>query len=62
MLQQHKLQIKSGGLTAKFFYTHEDAGNSSAAKLDGVNVFAQQPGGLLGWGVTYLNTYLGVNR
>ena len=59
VLQQHKLQIKSGGLTAKFFYTHEDAGNSSAAKLDGVNVFAQQPGGLLGWGGTYLNTYLG---
>ena len=59
VLQQHKLQLKSGGLTAKFFYTHEDAGNSSAAKLDAINVFAQQPGGILGWGGAYLNTYLG---
>ncbi len=25
LVQQHKFELKSGGLKAKFFYTHEDA-------------------------------------
>ena len=60
LIQQHKLQLKSGGLTAKFFLTHEDSGNTSIAQLDAINVANAQPGGiLLGWGGNYLNTYLG---
>ena len=60
LVQQHKLELKSGGLKAKFFYTHEDAGNTSVSQLDAVNVANAQPGGLLnGWGGTYLQTYLG---
>jgi outer membrane receptor protein involved in Fe transport len=60
LVQQHKFELKSGGLKAKFFYTHEDAGNTSISQLDAVNVANAQPGGLLnGWGGTYLQTYLG---
>jgi len=60
LVQQHKFELKSGGLKAKFFYTHEDAGNTSVSQLDAVNVANAQPGGLLnGWGGTYLQTYLG---
>ena len=60
LVQQHKVELKSGGLKAKFFYTHEDAGNTSVSQLDAVNVANAQPGGLLnGWGGTYLQTYLG---
>ena len=60
LVQQHKLELKSGGLKAKFFYTHEDAGNTSITGYDAVNVANAQPGGLEGgWGNAYINTYLG---
>ena len=60
LVQQHKLELKSGGLKAKFFYTHEDAGNTSVTGYDAVNVANAQPGGLEGgWGNAYINTYLG---
>ncbi|MEK9530517.1 MAG: TonB-dependent receptor [Flavobacteriaceae bacterium] len=60
VVQQHKLELKRGGLKAKFFFTHENAGNTSVTQLDAVNVANAQPGGLLlGWGGTYLQTYLG---
>ena len=60
LVQQHKIELKRGGLKAKFFYTHEDAGNTSVSQLDAVNVANAQPGGLInGWGGTYLQTYLG---
>ena len=60
LVQQHKLELKSGGLKAKFFYTHEDAGNTSITGYDAVNLANAQPGGLrAGWGGAYINTYLG---
>ena len=59
-VQQHKLELKRGGFKAKFFYTHEDAGNTSITGYDAVNLANAQPGGLLnGWGGIYLQTYLG---
>jgi outer membrane receptor protein involved in Fe transport len=38
VVQQHKLELKRGGLKAKFFYTHEDAGNTSITGYDAVNL------------------------
>jgi outer membrane receptor protein involved in Fe transport len=38
LVQQHKVELKSGGLKAKFFYTHEDAGNTSITGYDAVNM------------------------
>jgi iron complex outermembrane receptor protein len=60
VVQQHKLNFKRGGFNAKFFYTHENAGNTSIAKLDAINVANAQPGGIQnGWGGTYIRTLLG---
>ena len=60
VVQQHKLNLKRGGLNAKFFYTHEDAGDTSVAQLDAVNVANAQPGGIRnGWGAIYIQTLLG---
>lgn len=60
VVQQHKLELKRGGLKAKFFYTHEDAGNTSITGYDAVNLANAQPGGLQsGWGGAYIQTLLG---
>ena len=64
-IQQHKLEYKSGGLTSRVYYTKEDAGETLVAQL--MSIALQQkssyPSGATGirdgWGVTYLNTYLG---
>lgn len=66
LVQQHKLELKSGGLKAKFFYTHEDAGNTSITGYDAVNLAnaAYDPStGASGlqdaWGGAYIRTLLG---
>ena len=60
VVQQHKVNYKRGGLNAKFFFTHEDAGNTSITKLDAINVADAQPGGLEnGWAGIYIQTLLG---
>ena len=60
VVQQHKLNYNRGGFNAKFFFTHENAGNTSIAKLDAINVANAQPGGIQnGWGGIYIQTLLG---
>ena len=61
-IEQHKLEYKSGGLTSRIYYTKEDAGETLVAQLMSI-ALAQRSWGDLGiqngWGVNYLNTYLG---
>ena len=60
VVQLHKLEVKTGGLTARAFYTKEDAGNTTQSTALATSVALAQPGGIQnGWGNTYLNTYLG---
>jgi outer membrane receptor protein involved in Fe transport len=60
VVQQHKLDYKRGGLKARAYYTHEDAGDTVAGLLLGTAVANSMPGGLLdGYGTPYLQTYLG---
>lgn len=60
VVQQHKLDYKRGGLKARVYYTHEDAGDTVAGLLMGTAVANAMPGGLLdGYGAPYLQTYLG---
>ena len=60
VVQQHKLDYKRGGLNARVYYTHEDAGDTVAGLLMGTAVANAMPGGLLdGYGTPYLQTYLG---
>lgn len=59
-LQQHKLELRSGGLTARVYLTKEDSGNTYQMEAAAIGVANAQPGGILdGWGATYLQTYLG---
>jgi len=60
VVQMHKLQLKTGGLNAQFYYTHEDAGKTTQSTALGTSVALAQPGGIeQGWGATYLGNYLG---
>jgi outer membrane receptor protein involved in Fe transport len=66
IVQQHKIELKSGGLKAKFFYTHEDAGNTSITGYDAVNLAnaaydptTQATGLQNAWGGVYIRTLLG---
>ena len=60
VVQLHKLEINSGGLNARVYYTHEDSGQTTQSSALGTAIANAQPGGILGgWGATYLNTYLG---
>tara|TARA_B100000925_G_scaffold96833_2_gene70636 strand:- start:2585 stop:5536 length:2952 start_codon:yes stop_codon:yes gene_type:complete len=61
-IEQHKLEYKSGGLTSRIYYTKEDAGETLVAQLMSIALAQRSWGGLgiqNGWGVNYLNTYLG---
>lgn len=61
-IQQHKVELQSGGLTSRFYYTKEDAGDTLVAQLMSIALAQQSWGGLGiqdGWGINYLNTYLG---
>ncbi len=59
-LQQHKLEVNSGGLTARVYMTKENSGNTFQMEAAAIGVANAQPGGILnGWGSTYLQTYLG---
>ena len=58
-IQQHKLDYKSGGLSARYYYTKEDAGSTNISGLMALGLQAKQPGGVTQWLNTYLNTYLG---
>ena len=60
VVQLHKLEVKTGGLTARAFLTKEDAGKTTQSTALATSVALAQPGGIQnGWGNTYLNTYLG---
>ena len=64
-IQQHKVEYQSGGLTSRFYYTKEDAGETLVAQLMSIALQQQSsyPSGATGiqqgWGLTYLQTYLG---
>ncbi len=59
-LQQHKLEVRSGGLTARAYLTREKSGNTYQMEAAAIGVANAQQGGILGgWGSTYLQTYLG---
>ena len=61
VVQLHKLEIKSGGLTARAYYTAEDAGKTTQSSALGTSVALAQPNGIeSGWGAAYLGNYLGV--
>ena len=56
-IQQHKVEYKSGGLTSRFYYTKEDAGDTVVAQLMSIALAQQshQGAGIQnGWGQTYL--------
>lgn len=60
VVQLHKLELNSGGLNARVYYTHEDSGTTTQSSALATAMANAQPGGILqGWGGTYLNTYLG---
>ena len=59
-LQQHKFEVRSGGLLARAYITKENSGNTYQMDAAAVGVASAQPGGIFdGWGMTYLQTYLG---
>jgi outer membrane receptor for ferrienterochelin and colicin len=64
-IEQHKLEYKSGGLTSRIYFTKEDAGETLVAQLMSIALQQQSsyPSGATGieqgWGLTYLQTYLG---
>jgi len=59
-LQQHKFEVRSGGLLARAYLTKENSGNTYQMEAAAIGVANAQPGGILnGWGNTYLQTYLG---
>ena len=64
-IQQHKVEYQSGGLTSRFYFTKEDAGETLVAQLMSIALQQQSsyPSGATGiqqgWGLTYLQTYLG---
>ncbi|MEC8090349.1 MAG: TonB-dependent receptor [Bacteroidota bacterium] len=61
-IQQHKVEYKSGGLTSRFYYTKEDAGETLVAQLMSIALAQRSWNGAgiqNGWGLTYLQTYLG---
>ncbi len=57
VVQQHKLELKRGGLKAKFFFTHENAGNTSVTQLDAVNVTMPSLRFTPGWGYLPSNLF-----
>ncbi|MAH21167.1 MAG: hypothetical protein CMB96_07025 [Flavobacteriaceae bacterium] len=60
VVQLHKLEVKTGGLTARAFLTKEDAGKTTQSTALATSVALAQQGGIQGgWGDIYLNTYLG---
>ena len=60
VVQLHKFEIKSGGLTARAYYTAEDAGKTTQSSALGTSVALAQPNGIeSGWGGAYLANYLG---
>ena len=68
-IEQHKLEYKSGGLTSRIYFTKEDAGETLVAQLMSIALqqqssYPQADGSVAtgiqsGWGLTYLQTYLG---
>jgi len=59
-LQQHKFEVKSGGLLARVYMTKEDSGDTYQMEAAAIGVANAQPGGIQnGWGASYLGTYLG---
>ena len=59
-LQQHKFEVRSGGLLARAYITKENSGNTYQMEAAAIGVASAQPGGIFdGWGMTYLQTYLG---
>jgi outer membrane receptor protein involved in Fe transport len=61
VVQLHKLEIQTGGLTARAFYTKEDAGDTTQSTALGTSVANAMPGGIQnGWGAAYLGNYLGI--
>ena len=59
-VQMHKIELNTGGLNARFYYTHEDAGDTTQSTALGTSVALAQPGGIeQGWGGAYLSNYLG---
>jgi iron complex outermembrane receptor protein len=59
-LQQHKFEVRSGGLLARAYLTKENSGNTYQMEAAAIGVANAQPGGILnGWGSTYLLNYLG---
>ena len=39
VVQMHKLQLKTGGLNAQFYYTHEDAGKTTQSTALGFGIY-----------------------
>jgi outer membrane receptor protein involved in Fe transport len=61
VVQLHKLEIQTGGLTARAFYTKEDAGETTQSTALGTSVANAMQGGVQnGWGAAYLGNYLGI--
>ena len=61
VVQLHKVELNSGGLNARVYYTKEDAGNTTQSTALGTSVANQMFGGVeLGWGSAYLGNYLGI--
>ena len=61
VVQLHKLEIQTGGLTARAFYTKEDAGDTTQSTALGTSVANAMQGGVQnGWGAAYLGNYLGI--
>ena len=59
VVQMHKLQLKSGGLNAQLYYTHEDAGKTTQSTALGISVANAMNGGIEGgWGLGYMGAYL----
>jgi len=60
VVQMHKLEYNSGGLTTRAYFTKEDAGKTTQSAALATSIANQQAGGIQnGWGAIYLGTFLG---
>jgi len=60
VVQMHKLEYNSGGLSTRAYFTKEDAGDTTQSAALATSIANQQAGGIQnGWGQIYLGTFLG---
>ena len=59
-IEQHKIEVNSGGFMGRAYMTRERAGNSTQMEATATLLANAQPGGIIGgWAPIYITNYLG---